>query len=88
MQVNCFKKKYPTYRIEMSIINIQSGPRKIIQHKVNEEQFGSLPIGIWNGEDVFSMTYEELSSIILRTLRNGIRKSTGGIPIPIEDINK
>jgi len=73
----------------VSVINIQSGPRrKIIQYEVNEEQFGSLPIIIWNAEDVLSMSYEELSSVIFRALRDGIRKSTGGIPIPIEDINK
>ena len=72
----------------MPIINIQPDPRKIVQYRVNEKRFGSLPIGIWNIEDVLSLTYEEMSSIVFRTLRNRVWKSTGGIPLPIKDINK
>ena len=71
-----FERKYQTYRVEISIIDIQPGAGRITQYKANEEQFRSLPISIWNTEDILSMTCKELSSIVFRTLRNRIRKST------------
>ena len=72
----------------MSVINIQPDPRKIVQYMVDEKRFGSLPICIWDIEDVLSLTYKEVGSIVFRTLRNRVRKSTGGIPISIKYINK
>jgi len=53
-----------------------------------EKQLGGLPVGIRNIEDARSVTSEDLSSVVLRTLRNCVRKSTRGIPISIADINE
>jgi hypothetical protein len=58
----------------------------IVQYKINGKRLGSLPIRTWKIDDILSLTNKQLSFIVLRTLGN--RKSTRGIPLSINDIDK
>jgi hypothetical protein len=57
----------------------------IVQYKINGKRLGSLPIRTWKIDDILSLTNKQLSFIVLKILGN--RKSTGWIPLSINDID-
>jgi hypothetical protein len=61
------------WRIGASV-SIFGQPTERESGNINQEQFGSFPICIWKIKDVLYLTDKELSSILLRTLCNSVRK--------------